>query len=232
MNEKNEKNIEVIYRDKSLAVCIKPAGVACEAADQRECMPSLISRELSVDYVGTVHRLDTVTEGLMLYSLDKRVTGRLTEAIAARETEKEYLAIVHGRPEETEGEMRDLLFRDSGKNKTYVVKRERRGVREAILTYRVIETKETDYGVLSLVRVKLVTGRTHQIRAQFASRSMPLLGDGKYGAKDNAPRVALYSARISFAHPVGGKRMEYEKIPSENPWDMFDMIQNSSKNEE
>ena len=232
MKEMNEKNIEIMYRDRSLAVCIKPSGVACEAADQRECMPALIARELSSDYVGTVHRLDTVTEGLMLYSLDKRVTGKLTEAIAARETEKEYLAIVHGRPEDEEGEMRDLLYRDAAKNKTYVVKRERRGVREAILNYRALETVESEYGVVSLVRIKLVTGRTHQIRVQFASRSMPLLGDGKYGSKDNAPFVGLYSCRLSFTHPVSGKRMEYEKIPRGKLWDMFKTIQNSNKNEE
>ena len=221
----NEKNIEIIYSDKSLAVCVKPSGVSSESTDGKGGMPELIAAELKADYVGTVHRLDTVTEGLMIYSLDKKVTGKLTEAIAARDTEKEYLAVVHGRPEMDEGEMRDLLFRDSGKNKTYVVKRERRGVREAILAYRTIETRETEYGVISLVRVKLVTGRTHQIRAQFSSRSMPLFGDGKYGAKDNAPKVALYSARIAFTHPVSGKRMEYEKTPEGKPWESFNMVQ-------
>ena len=228
----NEKRIEIIYSDKSVAVCIKPSGVSSESAEGRCGMPDLIAAELKADYVGTVHRLDTVTEGLMIYSLDKKVTGKLTEAIAARDTEKEYLAIVHGKPADNEGEMRDLLFRDAGKNKTYVVKRERRGVREAILTYSTIETKETDYGTLSLVRVKLVTGRTHQIRAQFASRSMPLVGDGKYGAKDNAPQVALYSARISFTHPLREKRMEFERMPNGMPWELFNIRQNSDNKQE
>lgn len=218
----NNKEIEIIYRDKDIAVCVKPARVSCEAADGRECMPSLISEALGGEkYVGTVHRLDTVTEGLMLYSLNERITGRLTEAIAARDTEKEYLAIVHGRPESDTGELCDLLLRDPKKNKSYVVKRQRKGVREASLLYRVLSSESTPYGELSLVRIRLITGRTHQIRVQFASRSMPLLGDGKYGSRDNAPRVALYSALLSFTHPSSGKRMKFERIPVGGAWDIF-----------
>ena len=228
----NDKNIEIIYSDKNVAVCLKPSGVSSEGAAGQGGMPSLIAKELSVEYVGTVHRLDTVTEGLMLYSLNEKITAKLTEAIAARDTEKEYLAIVHGRPDNDCGEMRDLLFRDAKKNKSYVVKRSRKGVREAILNYETVETKDTEYGTLSLVRVKLVTGRTHQIRVQFASRAMPLLGDGKYGGKDNAPKVALFSTKLSFTHPVSGKRMEYERLPEGKPWDMFKMRQNNEQETE
>ena len=221
----NEKNIEIIYCDRDVAVCVKPAGVSCESSDGRECMPSLIASALGVQYVGTVHRLDTVTKGLMLYSLNEKMTGKLSEAVAARDTEKEYLAIVHGCPESQSGELRDLLFRDAKKNKSYVVKRTRKGVREAILSYRLLKTAETPFGVLSLVRIKLTTGRTHQIRVQFASRSMPLLGDGKYGAADNAPLVALFSARIAFTHPKNGKRMEFERLPVGSPWDIFGLTE-------
>ena len=228
----NEKKIEIIYSDKNVAVCLKPSGVSSEGAVGQGGMPSLVANELSVEYVGTVHRLDTVTEGLMLYSLNEKITGKLSEAIAARETEKEYLAIVHGRPEIARGEMRDLLFKDAKKNKSYVVKRARNGVREAILNYETLETENTEYGTLSLVRVKLVTGRTHQIRVQFSSRAMPLLGDGKYGGKDNAPKVALFSTRLSFTHPVNGKRMEFERLPAGKLWDMFKMIQNNEQETE
>jgi len=217
----NEKKLEIIYSDRDVAVCLKPSGISCEAADGRECLPSLISDALGVDYVGTVHRLDTVTEGLMIYSLNDKITGRLSEAIAARDTEKEYLAIAHGTPESPEGELRDLLFRDARKNKSYVVKRQRKGVREAILSYRHIDSSETEYGILSLLRIKLTTGRTHQIRVQLASRAMPLLGDGKYGAADNAPKVALFSTRLAFTHPRSGKRMVFERSPSGSPWDIF-----------
>ena len=228
----DHKDIEIVYSDKSVAVCLKPGGISCESSGERECMPSLIGEKLSLGYVGTVHRLDTVTEGLMLYSLNEKITGKLTEAIAARDTEKEYLAIVHGCPDPREGEMRDLLFRDAGKNKSYVVKRHRRGVREAILNYQTLETEKTQNGVLSLVRIKLVTGRTHQIRVQFASRAMPLVGDGKYGRRDNAPKVALFSFRLSFTHPMNGKRMEFEKYPEGDPWDMFNIRQNEEKTQE
>ena len=228
----NEKGFEIIYSDKYLAVCQKPSGVSCEASGGAGSMPSLIAEALSADYVGTVHRLDTVTEGLMLYSLSERVTGKLSEAVAARDTEKEYLAIVHGCPEASEGEMRDLLYRDPSKNKSFVVKRARRGVREAILSYRLIETKETELGVLSLVRIKLTTGRTHQIRVQFGSRAMPLLGDGKYGAKDNSPRTALFSTRLSFSHPISGKRMTFERLPEGRPWELFGLTQNTINDQE
>ena len=228
----NDKKIEIVYADKFLTVCIKPAGMSCEASDDRECLPSLIAEALSTEYVGTVHRLDTVTQGLMLYSLNAKVTGRLSEAMATHDTEKEYLAVVHGRPTTPEGEMRDLLFRDSAKNKSFVVKRPRKGVREAILSYRLLDSKDTEAGTLSLIRIRLITGRTHQIRVQFASRAMPLLGDGKYGSRDNAPRVALFSTRLSFTHPANGKQMTFERSPEGDPWDLFQIKQNSENNQE
>lgn len=221
----NDKSVKIIYKDSDVAVCVKPSGIACEAADGRECMPSLVLDALGVSpdrYIGTVHRLDTVTEGLMVYSLNKEMTGRLSEEIANRKTEKTYLAIVHGRPADGEGELRDLLFRDAKKNKTFVVKRERKGVREAILTYKTLDSKETEDGLLSLICIKLVTGRTHQIRVQFSSRAMPLYGDGKYGSRSNAPKVALFSSRISFRHPRNGKQMELQLLPEGEPWNIFD----------
>ena len=219
-----DKQLEIVYSDKDVAVCVKPHGVFCETSGGQTCMPSLIAAALGKEcYVGTVHRLDTVTGGLMLYSLNERLTGKLSEAIAAKDTEKEYLAIIHGCPAEHDGELRDLLFRDAQKNKSYVVKRMRKGVREAILSYRVIDTKDTEYGTLSLVRIKLTTGRTHQIRVQFSSRAMPLLGDGKYGGSDNLPTVALVSTRLSFTHPRNGKRMTFERLPEGEAWDMFEI---------
>lgn len=176
-------------------------------------------------YVGLVHRLDQVTDGLMVFSADPKITGKLSEAVTNRETEKEYLAVVHGEPEHPEGEMRDLLFRDAKKNKSYVVKRERKGVRKAELSYKLLGVAESKYGKISLVRIKLGTGRTHQIRVQFASRSMPLVGDGKYGAADNAPNVALLSQRLTLTHPKNGKRMVFEiDMPKESPWSCFEEL--------
>ena len=216
------KSIEIIYSDKSIVICRKPAGAVSEEAEGKASVPALIREVLGCDYVGLVHRLDQVTEGLMVYSLDPALTGKLSEAVANKDTEKEYLAIVHGTPEESEGEMRDLLYRDAKKNKSYVVKRSRKGVREATLSYKLVETSDSKYGTVSLVKITLGTGRTHQIRVQFASRGMCLVGDGKYGAKDNAPVVALLSQRLTLTHPRTKKQMTFEIEPSDDaPWDIF-----------
>ena len=210
------ESIKIIYSDDTLIVCVKPAGVPCESANENvKSLSDLISAQLGVQYVGMVHRLDQVTEGLMVYSLSQKYTGKLCELIASGEAKKEYLAVVHGKPENDKGEMKDLLFRDPKKNKSFVVDRNRRGVKEASLEYETLHSKDS----LSLVKIKLHTGRTHQIRVQFASRGMPLFGDGKYGAKDNAP-VALLSYRLSFPHPKTKKPMEFSlDKPSTSPWD-------------
>lgn len=221
------KSFEIVYSDNSVIVCVKPAGVICEATEGKENMIDMVSNatkkhENDTPYVGLVHRLDQVTAGLMVFSADPKMTGKLSEAVMNKDTVKEYLAVVHGQPDEAVGEMLDLLYRDPKKNKSYVVKRSRKGVREAKLSYSTVATTEGKYGKVSLVRIQLQTGRTHQIRVQFASRGMPLVGDGKYGAADNAPSVALLSHRISFTHPKSGKRMEFiTDMPDGEPWDEF-----------
>lgn len=222
MSENNE--IKIIYSDRDCLVCVKPAGVPCESANEKiKSLTNILSEQLNAPYVGMVHRLDQVTEGLMVYSLSEKATGKLSEYIASGQAKKEYLAIVHGVPESTEGEMRDLLYRDSKKNKSFVVDRKRAGVKEALLEYKLIGSAESKYGTLSLVRIKLYTGRTHQIRVQFASRKMPLLGDGKYGARDNGADVALLSCHLSFPHPKTKKPMEFSiDKPDKSPWDIFE----------
>ena len=222
MSATNE--IKIIYSDPSLIVCVKPAGIPCETANEKATsLSDILVDQLKLPYIGMVHRLDQVTEGLMVYSLSEKATGKLSEFMAGGDSHKEYLAVVHGSPEASEGEMKDLLFRDPRKNKSFVVDRERRGVKKASLEYSLIGSAEGKHGILSLVRIKLHTGRTHQIRVQFASRGMPLFGDGKYGAKDNAPRVALLSCRLAFPHPKSGKPMDFSiDKPSDFPWDLFD----------
>ena len=217
------EEIKIIYSDSSVVVCVKPAGVPCESANEKvKSLTNILSEQLNAPYVGMVHRLDQVTEGLMVYSLSEKATGKLSEYIAGGQAEKEYLAVIHGIPELPEGEMRDLLYRDSKKNKSFVVDRKRGGVKEALLEYKLLGSAESKYGTLSLVRIKLYTGRTHQIRVQFASRKMPLLGDGKYGAKDNGAGVALLSCRLSFPHPKSGKQMDFSIDPLGGfPFDIF-----------
>lgn len=213
------EEIKIIYSDEAIVVCVKPAGVPCESANEKvKSLGDILCEQLKVPYVGMVHRLDQVTEGLIVYSLSPKYTGKLCELIASGEAKKEYLAVVHGMPVPSIGEMRDLLFRDPRKNKSFVVDRQRRGVKEALLEYETLDTKVG----LSLVRIRLHTGRTHQIRVQFSSRGMPLFGDGKYGAKDNAP-VALLSYKLSFPHPKTKKPLEFSlDKPSDSPWDKFD----------
>ncbi len=226
-DENTSSKIDIIYSDKHIAVCIKPAGIPCESSNKSTATVLDILKaqlaEKGQEYVAMVHRLDQVTEGIMVFSLSPMSTGKLSESIASGATSKQYLAVVHGVPEESRGELHDILFKDSGKNKTFVVKRERKGTRPAALRYDVIGTIDNErFGRLSLLRIDLITGRTHQIRVQFSSRGMPLLGDGKYGAKDNFPFVALLSHKISFPHPKSRKPLEFTfDPPSAFPWDAF-----------
>jgi 23S rRNA pseudouridine1911/1915/1917 synthase len=190
-------------------------------------MPTLLAqyrREKGEDeYVGIVHRLDTATGGAMIYSKREDMTGKLSALVQSGDYKKTYLAVVHGAPEEKEGEMRDLLYHDKQKNKSFVVAKKRAGVKEALANYRLLESVTREGGdVMSLVEVELITGRTHQIRVQFASRKMPLVGDGKYGSRDNKATCALWSHKVEFTHPVTKKKIDVISTPQDIfPWDLF-----------
>ena len=214
-------DLTVLYEDRSLVLCVKPVGVLSEDSDSAASMPALLRahyRSLhQPDYIATVHRLDRLVGGVMLFSRRREVTGKLTAAVAEHRVTKEYLAVLRGTPEADEATLTDLLFRDAAHNKSYVVKRMRKGVREAKLSYRVLAETED----LSLVRIRLHTGRTHQIRVQFSSRGLPLLGDIRYGSKaDCSP--ALWSTRLALTHPVTGKSLDVTCPPPETyPWTLF-----------
>jgi 23S rRNA pseudouridine1911/1915/1917 synthase len=173
--------------------------------------------------VRTVHRLDRAVGGLTVLARTQAAAASLIEQIAARTAEKEYLAVLRGVPEQDEATLEDLLFHDSRTNKTFVVARPRKGVREAKLSYRVVGRAEGESGPLTLVRVRLHTGRTHQIRAQFSHRGLPLLGDIRYGSKaQHGP--ALFACRLCFDHPTTGERMQFELLPTGEPWERFDAL--------
>ena len=209
--------MEILYEDASVVVCIKPAACLSEQTADGTGPADLLAAR-NGGYIGVVHRLDRGVGGVMVYAKTQDAAARLSRQVQERTFEKEYLAIVHGTPREPSGELRDLLFHDRRLNKSFVVDRARNGVKEAILDYVVQKTLETDaYGTLSLVRVRLHTGRTHQIRVQFSSRRHPLLGDGKYGASDHCP-IALFSTRIAFTHPKTGKRLSFEALPHDAVW--------------
>ena len=220
--------MKILYEDKCLIVCEKPVGVESQVSSKNSTdMPTLLSNYLRErgenEYIGVVHRLDTATGGAMIYSKREDITGKLSALVQSADYEKTYLAAVHGEPDEEIGEMRDLLYHDKMKNKSFVCAKKRAGVKEAILNYRTLQSVACENGEkISLVEIKLITGRTHQIRVQFASRKMPLLGDGKYGSRDNRTTCALWSYKVSFIHPITKKKIEVKSLPDEKyPWDML-----------
>ena len=218
-------DLTILYEDAHLVICLKPPGVLSEDSEKGRCMPALLREHYRAqgksDYIATVHRLDKIVGGVMVFSRCRQVTGQLTAAIARHEITKEYLAVLRGHPEKAEDTLTDLLFRDAAHNKSYVVRRMRKGVREARLSYREIARTEA----LSLVRIQLHTGRTHQIRVQFASRGLPLLGDIRYGSRDERCTAALWSYRLALRHPVTGETVDVSALPPEDyPWQLFGEI--------
>ncbi|MBQ6568978.1 MAG: RluA family pseudouridine synthase [Clostridia bacterium] len=213
--------MEIIYSDKYIVVCVKPRGVLSQDDGSEKCMPSLLKKEEKTDYIAAVHRLDKEVTGLMVYAKNNEAAAQLSRQMTDSTFKKRYTAIVCGTPEEKEGTYKDLLFHDSKKNKSYTVKRMRKGVRHAELNYSVQGGAEIDGNTVSLVNVELVTGRTHQIRVQFSSRTMPLLGDRKYGGGGDFP-ICLISTRLEFIHPKTKEKMCFEiKLPDENPWNIL-----------
>ena len=208
--------IQIICRRSGVIVCVKPKGVLSQDNGTDMCMPALLRAETGSGYIATIHRLDRVVFGLMAYA----ETRDAAAALSGSGLEKTYMAVIKGKPFEIEGEMRDLLFHDRSKNKSYTVKRMRRGVREAALIYKVLGSVETDGGALSLVSVRLTTGRTHQIRVQFASRKMPVFGDRKYGGGEG--HIALMCQSLKFKDPKTGDICSYSmEKPDIFPWNLF-----------
>ena len=197
--------MKIIFEDNDIVVAIKPANILSQADEKgRENAVDLL-KELTDSDIFPVHRLDKGVGGVMVFAKNSRAAAELSKQVSDRTMEKTYLALVHGEIADGSGRLEDLLFFDRSKNKSFVVKRERRGVKKALLDYECLSKGEGK----SLVRVKLITGRTHQIRVQFSSRGYPLFGDRRYGAKDEETDIALMSKAISFLHPRTGERVEF-----------------------
>lgn len=191
--------MEILYSDENIIVCIKPIGL-----DSEHGVPDLLREDMGGE-IFTLHRLDLNVGGVMVYARNKATAAELSQAIQNGEMIKEYMAAVHGAPP-LEGDWEDLLYKDPRKNKVFVVDRMRRGVKRARLEY-----KRLTKGKTSLVRIRLHTGRSHQIRVQFASRRFPLVGDHKYGARDECDAPMLYSCKLTF--PYKGKEISFENTP-------------------
>ena len=207
--------MEILYQDSQILVCIKPPRVL--STDEPGGLPELVREALgdpSAD-VRTVHRLDRVVSGLMVLARNASAASELSRQIREGDFQKEYLAVLHGCPKAPQGTLRDLLLRCKQERKTYVVDHMEKGVQEAILNYRVLNQADG----LSRVSIQLVTGRTHQIRAQFSSRNLPLVGDRKYSLLDDDCEIALWSHRLGFSHPTTGQWMTFtQEPPAVYPW--------------
>ncbi len=205
--------MELIYVDETIVVAVKPARVL--STDEPGGMPELVRQALGQEQVRTVHRLDRVVSGLMVLARTKRAASELSRQIRDNTFQKEYVAILHGGPEEDMGTLRDLLLRNRQERKTYIVNAPGKDVQEAILNYRVINRAEN----MTRVRIELVTGRTHQIRAQFSGRGWPLVGERKYAVLEDPCEIALWSYRLAFRHPITEAPMEFILEPPGNyPW--------------
>ena len=213
--------MEILYQNANILVCIKPARVL--STDEPGGLPGLVREALDDPKadVRTVHRLDRVVSGVMVLARSANAASELSRQIREDQFRKEYLAVVHGRPENPEGTLHDLLARDKARRMTFVAEAPGKGVQEAALSYRVLEYANG----MSLVRVRLHTGRTHQIRVQFSSRGMPLVGERKYAVWNDPCELALWSAKIGFYHPGTGEWVEFSKEPpAVFPWTEFGKI--------
>lgn len=208
--------MEILYQDKDIVVCIKPARVL--STDEPGGLPEMLRQRLGTEDIRTVHRLDRVVSGVMVLARNAQAASELSRQIREDAFQKEYLAVVHGETAE-KGTLTDLLYRDKARKMTMVAQEPAKGVQEAVLHYRRLGVS----GGLSKVQIRLVTGRTHQIRVQFASRGMPLVGERKYAQLEENCEIALWSYKIGFHHPETGENMVFSKEPPEDyPWSSFE----------
>lgn len=217
----------VLYEDRNILICEKPVGQPSQPdpahADGSDLLSCVQAWRKLCGFSGEiylVHRLDTATGGAILFAKDRDSAARLGGFVVGKQIGKQYLAVVHGVMTPAAGAMTDLLYHDKTKNKAFVVKSPRNGVKEARLRYRTLAQN----GEVSLIEVTLETGRTHQIRAQFSHAGHPLLGDGKYGSRENHCTTALWAKHLSVTHPTTKRVIEVQSNPPKAyPWSLFDI---------
>ena len=205
--------MEIIYQDADLVVCVKPARVL--STDEPGGLPELLRQELGTQDFRTVHRLDRVVSGLMVVARNAAAASDLSRQIREDTFEKEYMAVLHGVPEQPQARLCDLLLRDKARKMTFVTTEPGKDVQPAALRYQLLSAQNG----FSKVRIQLETGRTHQIRVQFASRGLPLVGERKYSQLEDPCEIALWSCHLGFTHPRTGEKMEFSlEPPKQYPW--------------
>lgn len=218
--------MEILFKDENIVAVYKDAGIPSQPDPSGDadamtlCSAELLKMGEKNSELFLVHRLDRVVGGVLVFGRNKKYAALLSEAVANRSAEKEYFAVVEG--DAPGGILTDLIFKDARAGKSFIVDRKRAGVKEASLEYEPIEKVQIDNRILTLVRVKLHTGRFHQIRAQFSSRKMSIVGDGKYGSRDNYARLpALFAFRFSVN--IKSEKYEFTKMPNKEnyPWSLF-----------
>lgn len=210
-------SLPLLFKDDSLVVCLKPVGISSESPG----LPDMIRNQEGFP-VFPVHRLDQTTGGVCVLARSSSVCTEMQRLFQLDQVIKEYLAVVSGTPDTDSGLFYDLLYHDQRTNKTFVVDKMRKGVKDASCEWSVLETVDSPDGRISLVRIRLHSGRTHQIRIQFASRKMPLVGDRRYGSRIRASVPALWSARICFPHPLSDQTIDVSSRPPDGfPWSCF-----------
>lgn len=231
-----EPPVPVLFEDNHLLIVEKPVNVPSQADSSGDAdLLSLLKQDLKVRYskpgnvyLGLIHRLDRPVGGVMVFAKTSKAASRLSEAVRSRTFQKSYLAVVHGRPASNRGTFRHHLLKDSRTNTVSVVRPAQKGAKEAILDYELVDTN----GLFSFVRIQLHTGRSHQIRVQFAASGCPLYGDQKYGADYNrsGQQLALWSTQIAFDHPVSKEPVIFRSSPpSKFPWTEWSVPQSDSK---
>ncbi len=208
--------MKILYEDKNVVVAVKPPEILSQFSETEENAVTILREQTGSD-IFVVSRLDRNVGGVMVFGKNQKAAADLTRQMQNGDFRKEYIAAVRGKPEENQGIFQDLLFKDSRKNKSFVVKKERKGVKKASLEYEVLCSDNE----ISIVKIRLHTGRTHQIRVQFASRKMPLVGDGKYGAKDNCKNMGLFCREVTF-RKINSEEILTFSVEPENvyPWNI------------
>lgn len=234
----------ILYEDKDIIVCHKPAGIATQTArvgqrdmvsevtsyladkEKRICAQYGVKKVEKPPYVGVIHRLDQPVEGILVFARHKSAAAQLSRQITEEQMAKEYYAVVCGREIPEEGELQDYLLKDGRTNLSKVVPKEVRGAKEARLRFRMLQCRQENIAdgqsyMTALLRIRLQTGRHHQIRVQMANAGLSLLGDRKYGdipavklsEQMGLKEIALCAARLAFAHPQTGEQMVFSIMP-------------------